>query len=118
MPKAVATDPVRLFRALGDPTRLRLLALLARGEVCVCDLVASLRVPQPTASRHLAALRRAGLVTVRKQGLWSYYAIAPAEGPVHERLLECLAACAGSAQELAKDRERLEKVTKKRGSCC
>ena len=118
MPKAAVTDPVRLFRALGDPTRLRLLALLTRGEVCVCDLVDALHVPQPTASRHLAALRRAGLVTVRKQGLWSYYSIAPAAGPVHDKLLECLAACAGSTQELAKDRERLARVAKKRGTCC
>ena len=118
MPKTATTDPVRLFRALGDPTRLRLLALLARGEVCVCDLVDALRVPQPTASRHLAALRRSGLVTVRKQGLWSYYAIAPAGDRVHEKLLECLAACAGSTQDLAKDHERLGKVKQQRSSCC
>ena len=118
MPKTATTDPVRLFRALGDPTRLRLLALLGRGEVCVCDLVDALRVPQPTASRHLAALRRAGLVTVRKQGLWSYYAITPAAGAVHAKALECLAACAASAPELAKDRERLEKVAAQRAACC
>ena len=62
----------RLFRAVSDRTRLRILHLLQDGELCVCDLVSVLRVPQPTASRHLAYLRRAGLVQVRKDKSWSY----------------------------------------------
>ena len=62
----------RLFRAFSDRTRLRILHLLQQGELCVCDLVSILRVPQPTASRHLAYLRRAGLVRVRQEQSWKY----------------------------------------------
>jgi ArsR family transcriptional regulator len=62
-----------LFKALGDPTRLRILGLLLTGEVCVCHIHDSLKIPQAKASRHLAYLRRAGLVESRKQGLWVHY---------------------------------------------
>ena len=64
-----------MFRAFSDPTRLRILHLLLDGELCVGDLVKILKVPQPTASRHLAYLRRAGLVATRRNGLWNYYAL-------------------------------------------
>ena len=64
--------------ALADPIRLRILALLQQGEVCVCDIHGSLDVPQPTASRHLAYLRRHGLVVGRKDGLWVHYRVADA----------------------------------------
>jgi ArsR family transcriptional regulator len=60
--KAVAST----YKALADPTRLRILALLVEGEVCVCDIHDTLRLPQPTASRHLAYLRRTGLVVTRR----------------------------------------------------
>jgi ArsR family transcriptional regulator len=121
MPKVLTTRavrPERLFRAMADPTRLGILSLLAspdapangaatgprcagglgagaaeRGERCVCELVERLRVPQPTASRHLAYLRRAGLVEARKQGPWSYYRLTAPRSPLHRRLLECLACC-------------------------
>ena len=66
------------FRAVADPTRLRILNMLRGGERCVCEIVDALRCPQPKASRHLAYLRHAGLVSVRKQGLWAYYKLAPA----------------------------------------
>jgi DNA-binding transcriptional ArsR family regulator len=65
-----------MFRAFSDPTRLRILHLLRDGEYCVGDLVTILRVPQPTASRHLAYLRRTGLVTTRKNGLWNFGELA------------------------------------------
>src|SRR6476660_4898992 len=63
----------RLFQALGDATRLRILGLLLTGEVCVCDIHETLKIPQPKASRHLAYLRRAGLVSTRREGLWVHY---------------------------------------------
>src|SRR5215213_4137307 len=63
----------QLFKAMADQTRLRILALLAGGEVCVCDIHETLGIPQPRASRHLAYLRRTGLVLDRKEGLWVYY---------------------------------------------
>ena len=61
------------FKALADETRLRILALLTHGELCVCDLMAVLQLPQSTVSRHLAYLRNAGLVDDRRQGVWMYY---------------------------------------------
>ncbi len=67
----------QMFRAFSDRTRLRILNLLRDGELCVCDLVEVLGVPQPKTSRHLAYLRRSGLVVARKEGLWNYYQLAP-----------------------------------------
>ena len=66
----------QLFKAMADQTRLRILALLAGGEVCVCDIHETLGIPQPRASRHLAYLRRTGLVLDRKEGLWVYYRLS------------------------------------------
>ena len=71
-----------LFQALGDPTRLRILGLLLTGEVCVCHIHESLRIPQPKASRHLAYLRRSGLVDTRREGLWVYYRLIDLADPV------------------------------------
>src|SRR5437762_8178737 len=71
-----------LFKALADATRLRILGLLLTGEVCVCHIHESLKVSQPKASRHLAYLRRAGLVETRKKGLWVYYRLADVSDPV------------------------------------
>jgi ArsR family transcriptional regulator len=66
-----------LFHALSDVRRLRVLDLLRRGEQCVCDLLADLECGQSLLSFHLKTLRDAGLVTMRKEGRWSYYQIAP-----------------------------------------
>ncbi len=71
-------DPASLFKALSDPTRLRCISLLISwDELCVCELTNALALPQPKISHHLAALRKADLVTDRKQGLWIYYQINP-----------------------------------------
>ena len=65
-----------IYKALADETRLRILGLLlSEGELCVCDIIASIRLPQSTISRHLAHLRKAGLVNDRRCGLWIYYSI-------------------------------------------
>ncbi len=115
MKAAPATDKVDLmFRAFSDRTRLRLLNMLATGETCVCDLVDVLGVPQPKVSRHLAYLRRARLVTARKEGLWMHYRLAPATSAFHKSLLNCLACCFRSVPELAKD---LERLGRKGGKC-
>jgi ArsR family transcriptional regulator len=71
-----------VYAALADPTRLRILSLLDDGEICVCHIHASLGVPQPTASRHLAYLRKAGLVEARRDGVWMHYRLAPMVSPV------------------------------------
>lgn len=69
-------DSNRLFKALSDSTRLRCLSLLIKAdELCVCELTQAMSIAQPKVSHHLAALRKAGLVTDRKQGLWIYYRI-------------------------------------------
>jgi ArsR family transcriptional regulator len=118
--KAPITPDKRLdlmFRAFSDRTRLRILYLLQGGECCVGDLVDILGVEQPTASRHLAYLRRAGLVKVRKAGLWSYYSLAPAEEPFHQKLLECLACCFCEVPEIRADQARAAEV-RQSGGCC
>src|ERR1700756_1035359 len=74
------SDLVTLFQALGDPTRLRLLNLMASGEVCVCYFVEILDETQPKISRHLAYLRRAGLVTARREGKWMHYRLVTPQG--------------------------------------
>ena len=91
------------------------MALLLDGETCVCDLTAALEIPQPTASRHLAHLRRAGLVRARKDGLWAHYSLAPADGAVHESLLETLRVCRAEMPELAANEVRCRAS---RGSRC
>jgi ArsR family transcriptional regulator len=65
-----------LFRALADPTRLRILNLIGNREICVCYFVEILGLSQPKISRHLAYLRRAGIVTARRDGKWMHYRLA------------------------------------------
>jgi ArsR family transcriptional regulator len=71
-----------VYKALADRTRLRILALLGPNEVCVCHLHDSLGLPQPTVSRHLAYLRRSGLVAARRDGVWMHYQVSPSLTPV------------------------------------
>src|SRR5918999_1989869 len=70
-----------MYGALADATRLRILGLLADGEVCVCHIHEALRLPQPTVSRHLAYLRRSGLVQARRDGLWVHYRLVEPADP-------------------------------------
>jgi len=105
------------FRAFSDPTRLRMLHLLRSGEWCVGDLVKVIHVPQPTASRHLAYLRRAELVQTRKDGLWMYYSLATAQNCFHQKLLECLGTCFEEVEALRKDDARAAKL-RASGGCC
>jgi ArsR family transcriptional regulator len=106
-----------MFRAFSDRTRLRLLSLLQEGECCVGDLVKILKMEQPSISRHLAYLRRAGLVAVRQAGLWKYYSLAPARGPFHEKLLECLACCFQEVPQIQADQVRARTLARS-GGCC
>jgi ArsR family transcriptional regulator len=77
-----AIDQVEdVFKALADKTRLRILALLGRNEVCVCHIHDSLGLPQPTVSRHLAYLRRSGLVAARRDGVWMHYRLSQSLDP-------------------------------------
>ena len=96
-----------LHSALADETRLRVMNLLGRGELCVCDLMCVLKEPQSKVSRHLAYLRRSGLVKARKQGLWMYYRLADAS-------LRLKQSCA----EFDRDLKTLEKNRKSLVACC
>lgn len=107
-----------MFRAFSDRTRLRILNLLGAGELCVCDLVQVIGSPQPTVSRHLAYLRKARLVTSRKEGLWMYYKLAPATNDFHRKLIECLGCCFADVPELARDTKELGRIGCERGKCC
>ncbi len=66
-------EKARIFKALADETRLRILTLLIEGELCVCEIMAALELPQSTVSRHLAYLRNSAWVSDRRQGVWMYY---------------------------------------------
>jgi ArsR family transcriptional regulator len=103
-----------VFKALADPTRIRILGLLAGGETCVCHIHESLRLPQSLVSRHLAYLRRAGLVATRKDGLWVHYRIAPRPDAVTRTLLDAVCHCVGHLSTVARDANRLQKKT----GCC
>jgi ArsR family transcriptional regulator len=107
-------DATYLFRAMADPTRLRILHLLRDGELCVGDLVTVLAVPQPTASRHLASLKTAGLISARKNSYWTYYSLASARTALRRKLLECLDADAAGR---VRDAKRLAAV-RRSGGCC
>lgn len=81
---------VELFKALSDETRLRLIVLLYRREFCVCQIEAALGISQTKASRHLAILRRAGLLKARRDGLWVYYTLEKPATKVEANLFENL----------------------------
>jgi ArsR family transcriptional regulator len=104
--KAVAST----YKALADPTRLRILALLVEGEVCVCEIHDTLRVPQPTASRHLAYLRRTGLVEARRDATWMHYRLADVD-PVVRGIVQHAAHAMSHVKDATRDRRRFE-------SCC
>ena len=125
-------DPVRIFKALSNESRLEILKALYQEGIsgtlegkqpcaekcsCVGDIVEILQVPQPRASRHLAHLRKANLVRVRKSGLWSYYSLASARTSFHKKLLECLVNCFREVPEIREDEKRAARV-KKSGGCC
>ncbi len=104
------STPDKLFRAFADETRLRILHLLTKGEICVCDIMAVLRSPQPKVSRHLGYLKRAGLVVDRRDGLWRYYSLAPAKTSIQKRLLGCVDGCLEELPALRRDAEALRNL--------
>lgn len=99
-------DLNRLFRGLADPTRLRILNLLDAGELCVCDLVDLLKLPQPTVSRHLAYLRRTGLVEVTRETRLAHYRLSPVRTPLQRTVLACARSCFRDIATLGRERKR------------
>jgi ArsR family transcriptional regulator len=112
MEKTPKFDMERFFVALSDRTRLRILNLIGDDEVCVCFFVEVLEEHQPKISRHLAYLRRAGIVVPRREGKWMHYRISPPPDPHAERVLKEVMAWLKDDKEMQRDRVRLVKV------CC
>jgi ArsR family transcriptional regulator len=100
----------RFFKALGDETRLRIVALLSHGELCVCHLEEALRLSQPSVSRHLGTLRTAGVVQNRREGSWIYYRLARQTDPDCERQLKALVKSFEKVSAVRKDLKRLVKI--------
>jgi ArsR family transcriptional regulator, arsenate/arsenite/antimonite-responsive transcriptional repressor len=99
-----------LFLALADKTRLRILNLIGEDEICVGQLVEVLGESQPKISRHLAYLRGAGLVDVRRDGKWMHYRVAEPENELAAEILSDLIAGLGLQEQLRKERRRLEAI--------
>ncbi len=114
-------ETARFFKVLADEARLKILWLLFNHqELCVCDIMAALEITQSKASRHLAALRNAGLATDRKEGLWSYYSLCPVKDELAEAHLKLLRA---SLSRRTDARQLLTKLNswlkaKKSGGAC
>jgi ArsR family transcriptional regulator, arsenate/arsenite/antimonite-responsive transcriptional repressor len=105
-------DLVRLFAALADPTRLRLLNLMNGREVCVCYFVEILKEGQPKISRHLAYLRNAGVVSARREGKWVHYSIEWPQDAAATAILNAALTSLKSDREMQADMEKLSRA------CC
>ena len=99
----------KLFRALGDETRLRMVALLSHGELCVCHIEKALDLSQPNVSRQLGILRAAGIVDARRDGSWMYYALAPQEHESVKAMLGQLVGLFGAERAIRADHAKLKK---------
>jgi ArsR family transcriptional regulator len=115
-----------VFKALADRTRLRILALLGNNEVCVCHIHDSLGLPQPTVSRHLAYLRRSGLVAVRRDGVWMHYQLARSLDRAVQKVVNAAVDAVAEVPTTAADRKQFQRAfgqlyvmsTPTGGSCC
>lgn len=110
----------KVFKALGDETRLRIMALLVSNqELCVCDIMAALDLPQSTISRHLSYLRNAGLVDDRRQGVWMYYRINRKSIKHAGAIFDLLAAMVSRQEQAVRDMEQIKKhmATKGKKGC-
>jgi ArsR family transcriptional regulator, arsenate/arsenite/antimonite-responsive transcriptional repressor len=98
-----------VFKALADKTRLRILALLGNNEVCVCHIHDSLGLPQPTVSRHLAYLRRSGLVAARRDGVWMHYQVARSLDPVVQKVVSAAVEALRRVPAATHDRQQFQR---------
>ena len=105
-----------IFKGFADPTRLRILSVLAAGELCVCDLVELLELPQSLISRHLAYLRRTGLVDVTRESKFAHYRLSAPTNAVHRNLLNCVRSSFAGVASLDKERRRAEARVRERES--
>ena len=115
MARSVKTKPAvdqleTLFKALADKTRLRILGLLGNNEVCVCHIHDSLGLPQPTVSRHLAYLRRAGLVDTRRDGVWMHYQVVQSLDASVQAVLRAAVDAVTRIPTTAQDRKQFQRA--------
>jgi ArsR family transcriptional regulator, arsenate/arsenite/antimonite-responsive transcriptional repressor len=99
---------VAIAKALGDPTRIRIVAALRNGELCVCELVDALDISQSSLSSHLQICRQVGLLTTRKESRWIYYSLSTRYAPLIERIFSELQTV-GRDEQLLRDAKRLKK---------
>jgi ArsR family transcriptional regulator len=124
--RAAVDEMETLFKALADKTRLRILALLGNNEVCVCHIHDSLGLPQPTVSRHLAYLRRSGLVAARRDGVWMHYQLSRSLGPVAKGVVSAAVDALQRLPATSQDRKQFQRSfgqlyvldTPAGGNCC
>jgi len=121
VPRATAELPAiddldTLFKGFADPTRIRVLNLLAAGELCVCDIVELLDLPQSTVSRHLSYLLRSQLVEVSRGWKFAHYRLAAPGNPVHRTLLSCVRTCFHGILRLDLERARAAERVRARAS--
>jgi ArsR family transcriptional regulator len=115
-PAPTVDDLDAVFKGFADPTRIRILSVLAAGELCVCDIVDILRLPQPAVSRHLAYLRRMGLVDATREWKFAHYRLAEPAHAVHQNLLNCVRSCFRGIDSLHAERRQAEARVKARAS--
>ena len=108
------TENHDLFKALSDPTRLRIACLLTAGQLCVCDLTELLDLPQSTVSRHMAKLKNAGLVTDQRSGRWVHYRLAETSGTVEAADINAAAGNLRSQRKIITSLKEIGDVTKER----
>ena len=102
----------QIFRALADPTRLRLINLMSEQEICVCYFIEVIAAPQPKISRHLAYLRRTGIVAARRDGKWMHYRLTMPQSPHAASILKSTVAALKSDKQMQRDCQRLDRA------CC
>jgi ArsR family transcriptional regulator len=106
-----------IIKSLEDETRLRIMALLLDAEeLCVCDFMAVLQLPQSTVSRHLSILKNAGWLSDRRAGVWIHYSFAKDLSPIHRTLIPPMRTLLAQNEVAAQDRERLTKLGSQ--NCC
>lgn len=112
------SDTVRVFKALSDGTRLRILNILLQRECCVCEVMQVLGISQPSASRHLSILHDAGLLKSHKQGIWMNYAIDHTGMPPYAQdIIKGVRLAMAELPEARLDRQKLQKTVKQNAGC-
>lgn len=112
--RPVLADLDALFKAFADPTRLRVLNVLAAGELCVCDVVEILAIPQPTVSRNLGILRAAGLVDVTREWKFAHYRLAQPGDSATRKLIRCMRSSFRDVESLEHERAQADERVRAR----